>query len=79
MDKEWYPQAEYVVGIEEYTNGTWLPYWETFNGDVSIRALANCFGKVVKLWKKVGYLFDEDDEIPFRYSDNIKGLGGKRY
>lgn len=79
MDKEWYPQAEYVVGIEEYTNGTWLPYWETFNGDVSIRALANCFGKVVKLWKKVGYLFDEDNEIPFRYAGDIKGLNGKRY
>lgn len=75
MDNEWYPQAEYVVGIEEYTNGTWLPYWETFNGDVSIRALANCFGKVVKLWKKVGYLFDEDDEIPFRYSGDIKPVG----
>ena len=74
MDKEWYPQAEYVVGIEEYTNGTWLPYWETFNGDVSIKALANCFGKVVKLWKKVGYLYDEDDEIPFRYGgDYMKG------
>lgn len=79
MDKEWYPQAEYVVGIEEYTNGTWLPYWETFNGDVSIRALANCFGKVVKLWKKVGYLYDEDDEIPFRYAGDIKGLNGKIY
>lgn len=74
MDKEWYPQAEYVVDIEEYTNGTWLPYWETFNGDVSIRALANCFHKVVKLWKKVGYLFDEDDEIPFRYAGDIKGF-----
>lgn len=72
--KEWEPQAEYVVGIEEYTNGSWLPYWETFNGDVSIRALANCFDKVVKLWKKVGYLYDEDDEIPFRYSgDYMKG------
>jgi hypothetical protein len=71
---EWEPQAEYVVGIEEYTNGSWLPYWETFNGDVSIRALANCFDKVVKLWKKVGYLYDEDDEIPFRYSgDYMKG------
>ena len=79
MDKEWYPQAEYVVGIEEYTNGTWLPYWETFNGDVSIRALANCFGKVVKLWKKVGYLFNEDDEIPFRYAGDVKGFGGKIY
>ena len=79
MDKEWYPQAEYVVGIEEYLNGSWLPYWETFNGDVSIRALANCFGKVVKLWKKVGYLHDEDDEIPFRYAGDVKGLGGKRY
>lgn len=75
MDKEWYPHAEYVVGIEEYTNGTWLPYWETFNGSVSIRALANCFGKVVKLWKKVGYLFDEDDEIPFRYSGGTKPVG----
>lgn len=74
MGKEWYPQAEYVVDIEEYTNGTWLPYWETFNGDVSIRSLANCFDKVVKLWKKVGYLHDEDDEIPFRYSgDYMKG------
>lgn len=72
--KELEPQAEYVVGIEEYTNGSWLPYWETFDGDVSIRALANCFDKVVKLWKKVGYLYDEDDEIPFRYSgDYMKG------
>ena len=79
MDKEWYPQAEYVVDIEEYTNGSWLPYWETFNGDVSIRALANCFGKVVKLWKKVGYLFEEDDEIPFRYAGDIKGLNGKMF
>ena len=58
--KEWEPQAEYVVGIED--------------GDVSIRALANCFDKVVKLWKKVGYLYDEDDEIPFRYGgDYMKG------
>lgn len=79
MDKEWYPQAEYVVGIEEYKDGSWLPYWESFNGDVSIRALANCFGKVVKLWQKVGYLYDEDDEIPFRYAGDIKGLNGKRY
>ena len=79
MDKEWYPQAEYVVGIEEYLNGSWLPYWETFNGDVSIRALANCFSKVVKLWKKVGYLYEEDDEIPFRYAGDIKGLNGKMY
>lgn len=72
--KEWEPQAEYVVGIEEYKDGSWLPYWETFNGDVSIRALANCFGKVVKLWKKVGYLYEEDDEIPFRYGgDYMKG------
>lgn len=71
---EWEPQAEYVVGIEEYKDGSWLPYWETFNGDVSIRALANCFDKVVKLWKKVGYLYDEDDEIPFRYAgDYMKG------
>lgn len=79
MDKEWYPQAEYVVGIEEYKDGSWLPYWESFNGDVSIRALANCFGKVVKLWKKVGYLYDEDDEIPFRYAGDIKGMNGKLY
>ena len=74
MDKEWYPQSEYVVDIEEYTNGTWLPYWETFNGEKKIRKHANCFDKVVKLWKKVGYLYDEDDEIPFRYSgDYMKG------
>ena len=78
MDKEWYPQAEYVVSIEEYKDGSWLPYWETFNGDVSIKALANCFGKVVKLWKKVGYLYDEDDEIPFRFAGDIK-VGNKRF
>ena len=63
--KGWEPQASYVIGIEEYQDGTWLPYWETLNGDCSDRRLRVMWQKIQPLWVKLGYLAGEDDERPY--------------
>ena len=74
----WEPEMEWMFDIEEYTNGTWLPYWETLGGDSSMKTLARHWPKIVKCLVKIGYLVDEDDEVPFRWVGDIKGMGGKR-
>jgi hypothetical protein len=71
---KWAPQFEWAFNIEGYTNGTWLPYWETLGGDTSMRTLARIWPTISKALVKIGYLADEDDEVPFRYQGDIKGF-----
>ena len=63
---KWQPQFEWSFYVEEYVNGGWLPYWETLAGDSSANVLAKVWPKAIKLLVKIGYLADEDDEVPFR-------------
>lgn len=74
----WEPEMEWMFDVEEYTDGAWLPYWESLGGDASMKSLARFWPKIMKALVKIGYLADEDDEIPFRFVGDIKGIGGKR-
>ena len=62
---KWEPQMSWWFSVEEYTNGEWLPYWETFAGDSSVKSFRRFWPRISKLLAKIGYLIDEDDEIPF--------------
>ena len=73
----WEPEMEWMFSAEEYTDGSWLPYWETLGGDASMKVLARFWPKIMKALIKIGYLADEDDEIPFRFVGDIK-VGNKR-
>lgn len=74
----WEPEMEWMFSAEEYSDGAWLPYWETLGGDASMKTLARFWPKIMKALIKIGYLADEDDEIPFRFVGDIK-VGNKRY
>ena len=63
---KWEPQESWWFSVEEYTNGEWLPYWETFAGDSSFKSFRRFWPRISKLLTKIVYIIDEDDEIPFR-------------
>lgn len=64
-DEGWEPEMEWMFDVEEYVNGEWLPYWETFGGDSSMKSFRRFWPKFVKLLMKIGYRADEDNEVPF--------------
>lgn len=62
---KWEPQESWWFNVEEYTNGEWLPYWESLSGDSSMKSFRRFWPRISKLMTKIGYLIDEDDEMPF--------------
>lgn len=62
-EKGWDPEVDFEVDVEEYGDGSWLPYWESLGG---VGGIKRYWPVIKKAWIKIGYQAEEDGyECPF--------------